>query len=207
MKLRLYVEGGGVRKTSRSACRRGFQRFVEKSGLKGRMPEIIASGSRMNAYTRFAKRSKITANEDECALLLVDAEGPVRNQRSWEHLKDRDGWNRPDGTTDDQCHLMVQAMESWFLADRTTLAKHYGQRFQESALPSNPQIEQIAKIDVVNGLIRASRSTTKGSYDKGRHSFEILAKIDPEKVTAVSSHAGQFVKTLFKLTGGQTPAV
>lgn len=206
VKIRLYVEGGGVRKTSKSACRRGFQRFIEKSGLKGRMPEIIASGSRMNAYTRFAKKSNITANENECALLLVDAEGPVVNQRSWEHLKDRDGWNRPDGTTDDQCHLMVQAMESWFLADRTTLAKHYGPRFQESALPSNPQIEQIGKNDVVNGLIRASRSTTKGSYDKGRHSFEILEKIDPKKVMDASPYAKRLIETLFKLAGIQTPA-
>ena len=161
VKLRLYVEGGGVRKTSRSACRRGFQRFVEKSGLKGRMPEIIASGSRMNAYTRFAKRSRITANEDECALLLVDAEGPVRNQRSWEYLKDRDGWNRPDGTTDDQCHLMVQAMESWFLADRKSLAEYYGQGFRESALPSNPQIEEVPKSDVLDGMRHATPKNQK----------------------------------------------
>ena len=205
VKIRLYVEGGGVRKTSKSACRRGFQSFVEKSGLKGRMPEIIASGSRMNAYSRFAKRSKITVNENECALLLVDAEGPVRNQRPWEHLKDRDGWNHPDGIADDQCHLMVQAMESWFLADRAALGEFFGHGFQVNALPSNPQIEQIAKKDVVDGLNRASRNTTKGRYDKGRHSFEILEKIDPKKVTDASPYAKRLIETLFNLAGIQTP--
>ena len=176
VKIKLYVEGGGVRKTTKSACRRGFQSFVEKSGLKGRMPEIIASGSRMNAYTRFANRSKNAANVNECALLLVDAEAPVKKAEPWEHLKDRDGWDRPEGASDDQCHLMVQAMESWFLADRAALGEFYGQGFQANALPSNPQIEQVAKNDVVNGLNRASRNTTKGRYDKGRHSFEILAE-------------------------------
>lgn len=169
------------------------------------MPQIVASGSRRNAYEDFETRHRNAAKKDEIALLLVDAEAPVKKAEPWEHLKDRDGWDRPEGATDDQCHLMVQAMESWFLADRTTLVEHYGQRFQESALPANPQIEQIAKNDVVNGLIRASRSTTKGSYDKGRHSFEILEKIDPEKVTDVSPYAKRFIETLFKLAEIQTP--
>lgn len=170
------------------------------------MPQIVASGSRRNAYEDFETRHRNAANKHEIALLLVDAEAPVKKAEPWEHLKDRDGWNRPHHATDDQCHLMVQAMESWFLADRAALEDFYGQGFQVNALPSNPQIEQIAKKDVVDGLNRACRNTTKGRYDKGRHSFEILENIDPEKVTAASPHAGQFVETLLELTGGQTPA-
>jgi len=205
VKVKLYVEGGGVRKTTKSACRRGFRRFVERSGLKGRMPDIVASGSRRSAYEAFATRHRESANKNESALLLVDAEGPVGKALPWEYLNDRDGWNRPDGATDEQCHLMVQVMESWFLVDRTALEEYYGQGFQESALPSNPQIEQVAKNDVFNGLNRASRNTTKGRYDKGRHSFEILEKIDPEKVTDASPHARRFVETLFKLAESQAP--
>lgn len=205
VKIKLYVEGGGSSKALKGACRRGFRIFIEKSGLIGTMPQIVASGSRRNAYEDFETRRRNAAKKDEIALLLVDAEAPVKKAEPWEHLKDRDGWDRPEGATDDQCHLMVQAMESWFLADRKSLAEYYGQGFQESALPSNPQIEQIAKNDAVNGLIRASRSTTKGRYNKGFHSFEILAKINPEKVTDASRHARQFVETLFKLTEGQIP--
>ena len=138
-------------------------------------------------------------------MLLLDAERAVGETGPWQHLKDRDGWDRPDGATDDQCHLMVQAMESWFLADRTALEKYYGQDFQETALPSNPQIEQVSKNDVLGGFRQATRGTTKGRYDKGRHSFEILAKIDPEKVTDASRHARRFVETLQKLRESWTP--
>lgn len=201
VKIKLYVEGGGNSKTSRRECRRGFGRFVEKSGLRGSMPGIVASGSRGNAYKDFRTRHRDAANKDEIALLLVDAEAAVKKAEPWEHLKDRDGWDRPDGATDDQCHLMVQAMESWFLADRASLGEFYGQGFQENALPSNPQIERVAKSDVVNGLNGASRNTTKGSYDKGRHSFEILEKIDPKKVTDASPYAKRFVETLVELAG------
>ncbi len=201
MKVKLYVEGGGVRKSTKSACRKGFRRFVEKSGLKGSMPDIIASGSRRKAYDDFAKSNKLAANNDENVLLLVDAEGPVVEAKPWQHLIERDGWNRPEGAKDEQCHLMVQAMESWFLADRTALSAYYGQGFQENPLPSNPQIEQVAKNDVLKAIRQATRGTTKGRYDKGRHSFEILAKIDPSKVTNASLHARRFVETLFKFAG------
>ena len=104
-------------------------------------------------------------------MLLLDAERAVGETGPWQHLKDRDGWDRPDGATDDQCHLMVQAMESWFLADRTALEKYYGQDFQETALPSNPQIEQVSKNDVLGGFRQATRGTTKGRYDKGIPQF------------------------------------
>ena len=201
VKVKLYVEGGGVRKSTKSACRKGFRRFVEKSGLKGSMPDIIASGSRRKAYDDFAKSNKLAANNDENVLLLVDAEGPVVEAKPWQHLKERDGWNRPEGAKDEQCHLMVQAMESWFLADRTALGEFYGQGFQQNALPSNPQIEQVPKGDVLHGIRRATESTAKGRYDKGSHSFEILATIDPAKVTSASPHAKRFIETLFKFSG------
>ena len=44
--VRLYVEGGGDSKKLRVQCRRGFRKFVEKAGLKGRMPRIVACGGR-----------------------------------------------------------------------------------------------------------------------------------------------------------------
>ena len=94
---------------------------------------------------------------------------------------------------------MVQAMESWFLADRSALEEYYGQGFQETALPSNPQIEQVPKGDVLHGIRRATDSTTKGRYDKGSHSFEILATIDPSKVTSASPLARRLVETLSEL--------
>jgi len=77
---------------------------------------------------------------------------------------------------------MVQCMEAWFLADKAMLAWYYGDGFQESALPANPKIEEIAKRDVVHGLERATVATGKGCYHKTRHGFEILGRLDPEAV-------------------------
>lgn len=203
VRIKLYVEGGGSSKELKGKCRKAFRAFIEKVGLQGRMPRIVVSGSRRNAYEDFETRHRYAAKKDETALLLVDAEAPVKKAQPWEHLKDRDGWDRPEGASDDQCHLMVQAMESWFLADRAALGEFYGQGFHANSLPSNPEIEQIAKKDVDDGLNRASRNTTKRRYDKGRHSFEILARIDPAKVANASPQARRFINVLVGLAEGK----
>ena len=94
-------------------------------------------------------------------------------------------------------HLMVQCMEAWFLADKDCLAAFFGRGFNRNALSHNPDIEQVAKTDVLEGLKGATRRCkSKGEYGKGRHSFEILSEIDPEKVLAASLHAMRLVHTL-----------
>ena len=129
-------------------------------------------------------------------MLLVDAEGPVSASGPWQHLKTHDGWNRPDGATDSQCHLMVQVMESWFLADADALESFYGQDFRKRALPANSNVEHVSKRDVLDGLAGATRDTKKGSYDKGAHSFDILANLDPAKVRRASPHADCLIRAL-----------
>ena len=161
------------------------------------MPRIVASGSRDQAYDQF-KTAHVQQNE--VAMLLVDAEDPVTAAGAWQHLQSRDNWSRPHNASNDQCHLMVQAMEAWFLADRQALKTFYGQGFGPNTLPGNPNIDQIPKQDLLNSLKRASRATQKGTYDKGRHSFEILASLDPAKVTAASPYAKRFVQTLLALS-------
>ena len=193
MSVKLYVEGGGDSKALRTACRRGFSRFIEKAGLRGRMPRIVACGGRDDAYDSFKTAH---AREGEAAMLLVDAEGPMSEPGPWQHLERRDGWRRPDGATDGQCHLMVQVMESWFLADTDTLESFYGRDFRRRALPANPEVEDVSKQDVLDGLTRATRDTTKGHYNKGAHSFEILADLDPEKVRNASPHAARLIQAL-----------
>ena len=161
------------------------------------MPTIEAAGGRKQAYDAFK-----TAHERDqrIAVLLVDAEAPVTGSDSWAHLQTRDGWNRPTSATDDQCHLMVQIMESWFLADREALQDFYGAGFRPQALPGNPKIEQVPKQDVLNGLERAAQSTRQRGYSKGRHSFSILATLDPTKVRAASPYANRFIQALLALS-------
>ena len=91
---------------------------------------------------------------------------------------------------------MVQCMEAWFVADRETLAAFFGQHFNANALPAREDVENISKQDLCTALESATRTCKKGSYGKGRHSFDILAQIDPAKVTAASPYAKRLIATL-----------
>ena len=192
MSVKLYVEGGGDSKSLRTACRKGFRTFLEQAGAVGRMPRIVACGSRANAYESFQKEHGDGVN----AMLLVDAEEPVESAGPWQHLSARDGWELPSGATDEQCHLMVQVMESWFLADADTLSSFYGQGFRRQALAQNPNVEGVLKHDVLASLARATRDTGKGIYNKGTTSFAILEKLDPAKVRRASPYADRFIRAL-----------
>jgi hypothetical protein len=44
-------------------------------------------------------------------------------------------------------------------------------------------IDNISIADLVGGMQRATRDCQKGEYSKGEHSFQILARIDPERVS------------------------
>ena len=191
--VKLYVEGGGGSKELRTACRKAFTKFVERAGAAGKMPRIVACGGRKNTYDSFVT-AHISTNG--AAMLLVDAEEPVTALGTWEHLADRDNWPRPTDATDEQCHLMVQVIESWFLADVDGLASFYGNDFKRGSLPQNPNIEQVSKQDIYNGLAHATRHVTKGRYSKGKQSFELLAKLDPAKVRNASPYADRLIRAL-----------
>jgi hypothetical protein len=68
--------------------------------------------------------------------MLIDSEDPVVDiEKTWQHLKTGDNWERPAATSDDEVLFMTTCMESWIVADRETLKKHYGHKLHESALP------------------------------------------------------------------------
>lgn len=209
--VKLYVEGGGDSAALKTACREGFARFLEKAGLSGHMPRIVACGGRQDAFDSFCTALK----NGEPALLLVDSEAPValaaqlgdatvKDVRSqwlpWLHLLHRpgDGWEKPAGAQDMQCHLMVQCMESWLLADRASLKVFFGQGFLENQLPpDNPDVEAIAKNELYQSLANATRTCkTKAQYGKGEHSFKLLALLDPVKVMDVSPWDRRFIDGL-----------
>ena len=186
MSTRLYVEGGGDRNPSKTKCRQAFRAFLLNAGLEGRLPRIFASGSRKRACDDFC-HALGAARGDDIAVLLVDSESPVAmDVGPWRHLKDRDGWDKPAGADDDHVHLMVQCMEAWFLADRTALARYFGDGFRENSLSRRTDVEEVSKQDLERGLNNATRnSRPKGAYHKGRDSFAILADL-PESGIAVT---------------------
>jgi Domain of unknown function (DUF4276) len=172
---RIYVEGAGGNKIINAACREGFRKLLEKSGFTGRIPRIVACGSRNEAYADFKIAQQ---KEGDAIILIVDSEEPVSdNNQPWKHLKERDGWECPNGVLDSQVILMTTCMETWIVADRVYLKKRY-KNLQESALPSLQNLEKQDRKDILKKLEKA----TNGTYQKGEHSFRILAEISPEEL-------------------------
>lgn len=207
--VKLYVEGGGDTAALKAACREGFARFIQKAGLEGRMPRIVACGSMRDAYESFC--TALAAGD--AAMLLVDSEAPIaaiyqagapEAWLPWQHLAQRTGdhWPKPVNAADDACHLMAQCMESWLLADGATLKTYFGQGFKETYLPAASinqvsQVETMAKPQVYQALANATRDCkTKASYNKGQHSFKLLGLIDPAKVTMAAPWAHRFMQAL-----------
>lgn len=199
---RLFVEGGGNHNDAlKTECRRAFTALLEKAGFKGRMPRIVACGGRRNAFEQFC--TALDAGEG-LPILLVDSEAPVIQGFPWQHVAQRPGdeWVKPADAKEDQLHLMVQCMESWFLADRRALEEFFGQGFKERALPAATGTpEDVGKPDLYRKLEQATRSTkTKRAYDKGRHAFKLLAMLDPTLVRKANPWAERFFSTLDRLT-------
>jgi hypothetical protein len=195
----VFVEGGGPLAKTQTACRKAFRLFFEKVLGDRPKPRIVASGSRDEAYHDFCR--SLENDPDTFPVLLVDSEDPVpAGKNAWTHLRDREKhWTNamPDG----QVYLMVQCMEAWFLADIPAVEQYYGHEFKASALPGNPNIEQISKPDVMNGLHNATRATGKGPYHKTKHGFDILERIDAASVRQRSVHADALCTLLLaKLT-------
>ena len=200
MSVRVYVEGGGDYKhtDTATACRSGFRQLFENLGLPSRRFSVHAGGSRRQTFKDF--RTAVRQQTGDFIILLVDSEGPVGARGAWAHLHARDGWQPPSGTTEDQAHLMVQCMEAWFLADRDALLDFYGAELLADSLPGRANIEQIPKRSLLPALKHASKQTTKGSYDKTRHAFALLARIDPQKLRVASHHAGRLFDVLIQRT-------
>ena len=203
--VKLFVEGGGDSRIQHDICRKGFRLFLEKAGFSGRMPRILACGSRNNAYSDY-----ITAiNNGENAVLLIDSEGPIHpnsiidstkleSWNPWLHLQCSDKWSKPEISDIKDCHLMVEIMEAWFIADIDTLKEYFGYKFNEGVISFWDNVEEISKSHVMSILVNATKASTKGIYRKGKHSFEILARINSRAVVKKSIWARRFIELLSK---------
>ena len=166
MNAKVYVEGGGDRRELRARCRKGFTCFFRKTALAGKMPRVVPCGGRHKTYDKF--RTAIAhAEADVFIVLLVDSEEPV-TACPWRHVRGRDNWRKPPNATDNNIHLMVQCMESWFLADTEALASYFGNGFARNALPGHAKVEDVSKTALMESLKRATRaSVPKGKYSQG----------------------------------------
>ena len=196
MSIRIYVEGGAA--GSKNDCRRAFRKFLEKV-IPASSFQVIASGDRASTYRDFCIALK--QHRQDYVILLVDSEEAV-SQSAWIHLSERmgDHWRRPAGTNDDQAQLMVQVMESWFLADETNLSEFYGQGFLPNSLPRTNNIETVEKARIFQILAHVTRNTQKGEYHKTRHAFRLLERLEPATISAKSIHAELLFTSLRNLS-------
>lgn len=191
VKVRVYVEGGGDRSNQRAQLREGFARFFQNAGHR---VSVITCGSRNNAYRVF--KSALRQHTDSFNVLLVDAESPVTTNDLWQHLQNRDSWEQPASATAEQCQLMVQTMEAWFIADVETLARFYGQGFNRNSIPKQSNVEEIPKDELEPALQEATRRTQKGRYAKIRHGAKLLGKIDPVRVIERAPHCARLFSAI-----------
>jgi hypothetical protein len=195
--IRIYVEGGGDRADSKSRIREGFGLFLkdlrELARSKSIRWQIIACGGRESTFEDF--QTALLSHPDAFNILLVDSEAPVRNS-PWQHLQQRDRWKQPEGTTDEQCHLMAQTMEAWLIADVDALSKFYGQGFTVKAIPRRQNVEEIDKANVTSALENATRPTKTGKYHKIRHGPKLLQLVNVQIVRVAAPHCNRLFETL-----------
>lgn len=198
MTATLYIEGGGDNRRLGAQFREGWTKFFERAGLAGRMPKVVRGGSRTQTFNRFETDVR-GRSADVVPLLLVDSEHPVEaNHPVWQHLRASDGWSKPVGAGDNDAFLMVQIMETWFLADRDALRKYFGSRFAENTLGQWAKLENVPKATVLDALHKATERCPN-RYAKGRVSFELLAQVDPARVEASCPHGKALLKRLREL--------
>ena len=199
MSIMLCVEGGGESRALQIKCRQGFAKLMENSRFIGRLPKVAACGSRNVAFKRFQTELK---SGKRFPILLVDSEdlvdganGPDNPYGAWRHLADRDGWQRPKAASDDQAQLMVTTMETWLVVDPNALIKHFPS-MNSTKLPDDNNLESRTKEDILVALKRATSSSNKGEYKKGRDSFDLLAKLNPDELKSKLPHFRRFVESL-----------
>ena len=87
-------------------------------------------------------------------------------------------------------------MESWFHADKDALEDYYKSGFRKAALKANPNVEEISKRDVIEGLNAATKDTTEGKYHKTKHAPALLQSIKPELVRKAAPNCERLFKVV-----------
>jgi hypothetical protein len=193
--LWIFVEGGGG-KDSKDELRRAFSEFLkeprEAARGKGVHWRVVMCGSRDATYKAF--RNTVRDSRGALVFLLVDAEREVSGT-PLAHLAARDPWDL-SFASEDQCHLMAQVMESWFLADPAALQDFYKQGFAAGQIPKRTNVEEVPKFEVEAVLKSSTTRTQKGEYHKIHHGPLILERLDPEKVRARALHCERLFSIL-----------
>ena len=173
--IRIYFEGD-------KALKPGFHAFFNEifERAKGRRCNVnlIATDGTPIRDFNIATRKHL----DAWNILLLDSDGPDGDERIASLIAEQ-GWTK---TYKHSIFWMVEAMESWFHADKDALQRFYGDGFHKKAMKSNQNVEEISKRDLLDGIKAATKNTTKGAYHKTKHAPDLLAVIEPNRVRAAA---------------------
>ena len=171
--IRIYFEGD-------KSLKAGFDAFLREIGERADAAQctlrIVATGGTPERDFGIALRKHPGAWN----ILLRDSEGP---------------WNQ-DLQASDSTFWMVEMMESWFHADKDALAEYYKSGFRKAALKANPNVEEIFKQDLIDGLKAATKDTTKGKYHKTKHAPALLQSVNPARVRKAAPNCERLFKVV-----------
>ena len=239
--IRIYIEGAGnandneelvpmqrpgfrskiiAGKETTSSLREGFVKFfqelVDIAKKQNIQFSVVMCGSREDAYENF--KLSLESHPESFNILLIDSESPISpHQNSWEHLRSRKEyqcWIRGDKLDfdDNQCHFMVQAMESWFIADIDTLKAFYGEGFNEEKITrgmrNHKNVEQVSPKTLLVWLESATRHSENGKYNKKtrsppHHALEILKRLDVATIRQASPYCDRIFITITEIINPQ----
>ena len=171
MRYRLYIEGGGkadpdpeqmnraaMVDDNAEAFRRSWQVFFSKAGVDRQRLEIIVGGGQQEAFALFNSQLGRHVGQEPTEpkpLLFVDSEEAVADGHGvWDHLQRRSyhRFQRPAAADDNSAFMMVQAMETWLLADQQALTRYFGAMLDTAVWKGLPPLETVTKQDALENL-------------------------------------------------------
>jgi hypothetical protein len=188
MEIRIYFEG-------KATLTSGFESFFTELRTAARVArstiQFVAAKDGIGAYRKASRTHAQAWN-----ILLKDSEQPMPTNAL--RLCERHGIN-PEFV--DRAFWMVELMETWFLADRDTLASYYGDGFLANAIGETADVEQVSKAQVLDRLKRATTKTSKGEYDKVKYAPYLLEKLDSNRVRLRAEHCRQLFESVIAKLG------
>jgi len=183
--IRVYFEGD-------KGLKAGFDAFFKEIRERARAAQcqvfVVATGGTPERDFSIALRKHPAAWN----ILLRDSEGPLQPvQSALLCLK-----QQCEPAQADSIFWMVEMMESWFHADKDALEACYKTGFRRSALKANPNVEEISKHDLIEGLNAATKDTPKGKYHKTKHAPALLQAIRPHLVRKAAPNCERFFRAV-----------